>query len=164
MGIAGRIYGWMRKSYFKKRYAGYRTRFDIHPDFVFRGRDIELYGEGTLHLGASSYMGHRCSVATSPGVEVKVGTHCRIAHGVRIYATSNLSDQDFITDKALLQKTGNVTIGNGVWIGAGAVILPGVTIGDNAIVGANSVVVENVDAHTIVSGVPAKTIRKKSLG
>lgn len=52
-----------------------------------------------------------------------------------------------------------VKIGNNVWIGAGAIILPGVTIGDGAIIGAGSVVTKDIPPNTIVAWVPAKFIR-----
>ena len=51
-----------------------------------------------------------------------------------------------------------VTIGNDVWIGHGAVVMPGVTIGNGAIVGANAVVTRDVPAYAIVAGVPAQAI------
>ena len=56
---------------------------------------------------------------------------------------------------------GDTVIGNDVWIGQNAVILPGVYIGDGAIVGANSVVGSDIDPYTIVVGNPAKAIRKR---
>ena len=56
---------------------------------------------------------------------------------------------------------GNTVIGNDVWIGQNAVILPGVRIGDGAIIGANSVVGSDVDPYTIVVGNPAKVLRKR---
>jgi acetyltransferase-like isoleucine patch superfamily enzyme len=52
-----------------------------------------------------------------------------------------------------------VSIGNEVWIGANAVILPGVTIGDGAIVAAGAVVSRDVPSYTVVAGVPARVIR-----
>ena len=52
-----------------------------------------------------------------------------------------------------------VSIGNDVWIGHGAVIMPGISIGNGAIVGANTVVTKDVRAYTIVAGVPAKPLR-----
>ena len=54
---------------------------------------------------------------------------------------------------------GPVRIGNNVWIGRGAAILPGVTVGDNAIIGANSVVTRSVPANCVVGGIPAKVIK-----
>ena len=52
-----------------------------------------------------------------------------------------------------------VVIGNDVWIGTRAIILPGVRIGDGAIIGAGSIVTHDVDPYAIVAGNPAKTIR-----
>jgi len=54
-----------------------------------------------------------------------------------------------------------VTIGHDVWIGHGAVILPGVTIGNGAIIGANAVVRRDVDAYSVVAGVPAKVVKRR---
>ena len=56
---------------------------------------------------------------------------------------------------------GDTIIGNDVWIGQNAVILPGVHIGDGAIIGANSVVGCNVEPYTIIIGNPAKVLRKR---
>src|SRR5690606_23262164 len=55
----------------------------------------------------------------------------------------------------------HVTIGNDVWIGHGAVIMPGVTIGDGAVVGANAVVTHDVAPYQIVAGVPARPVRQR---
>ncbi|MEI9427894.1 DapH/DapD/GlmU-related protein [Mesorhizobium sp. Cs1299R1N3] len=52
-----------------------------------------------------------------------------------------------------------VTIGNDVWVGHGAVILPGIAIGNGAVIGANAVVTRDVPSYTIVAGVPAKPVR-----
>lgn len=52
-----------------------------------------------------------------------------------------------------------VVIGNDVWIGHGAVVMPGVTIGDGAVIGANSVVTKDVAAFEIVAGVPGRRLR-----
>ena len=56
---------------------------------------------------------------------------------------------------------GDTVIGNDVWIGQNAVILPGVHIGDGAVIGANSVVGSNVAPYTIVIGNPARVLRKR---
>lgn len=52
-----------------------------------------------------------------------------------------------------------VTIGNDVWIGHGAVVMPGVSIGDGAVIGANAVVTRDVEPFAIVAGVPARRLR-----
>lgn len=56
---------------------------------------------------------------------------------------------------------GNTTIGNDVWIGYGATIMPGVTIGDGAIIATKSVVTKDVEPYAIVGGNPAREIRKR---
>ncbi|MDR2173822.1 MAG: CatB-related O-acetyltransferase [Burkholderiales bacterium] len=62
---------------------------------------------------------------------------------------------------AELPHKGDTIIGNDVWIGQNAVILPGVQIGDGAIIGLNSVVGSNVAPYTIAVGNPAKPVRKR---
>ena len=54
-----------------------------------------------------------------------------------------------------------VTIGHDVWVGHGAVILPGVTIGHGAVIGANAVVTRDVEPYMIVAGVPARPVRPR---
>ena len=56
---------------------------------------------------------------------------------------------------------GDTVIGNDVWIGQNATILPGVHIGDGAIIGLNSVVSSNIPPYTIAAGNPARVIRKR---
>ncbi|WP_437965732.1 sugar O-acetyltransferase [Sorangium sp. So ce260] len=52
-----------------------------------------------------------------------------------------------------------ITIGNNVWLGGGAIVLPGVTIGDNTVVGAGSVVTRDLPANVVAVGNPARVIR-----
>ena len=56
---------------------------------------------------------------------------------------------------------GDTVIGNDVWIGQNATIMPGVHIGDGAIIGANAMVASDVPPYTIVAGNPARLIRKR---
>jgi len=55
-----------------------------------------------------------------------------------------------------------VTIGNNVWIGGGAIILPGVTIGDNVVVGAGSVVTCDIPANMVAYGNPCRVARENN--
>lgn len=56
-----------------------------------------------------------------------------------------------------------ITIGDGVWLGARAIILPGVTIGEGAVVAAGAVVTKDVEPWAVVGGNPAKFIKKREL-
>jgi acetyltransferase-like isoleucine patch superfamily enzyme len=86
---------------------------------------------------------------------ISFGDNTWIGPGVKIISANH----DF-KNKKILTKGKPIIIGNNVWIGANAVILPEVTIGDNAIIGAGSIVTHDVEKNCIVAGNPAKLIRK----
>ena len=105
-----------------------------------------------------------------------IGKFCQIAAGVEFmmndanHQMSAVSTFPFYTLEGWNMKVpaasdmpykGDTVIGNDVWIGQNALILPGVQIGDGAIIGANSVVGSDVEPYTIVAGNPAKIIRKR---
>ena len=56
---------------------------------------------------------------------------------------------------------GDTVIGNDVWIGAEAIIMPGIAIGDGAVIGTRALVTNDVEPYAIVGGNPAKEIRKR---
>lgn len=61
----------------------------------------------------------------------------------------------------VFNKKGDTIIGNDVWFGTNAVIMPGIKIGDGAIIGAYSIVTKDIEPYTIVAGNPAKIIKKR---
>ena len=89
-------------------------------------------------------------------------THCfliTIGDDVTMSIRVTVMAHDASTKKTIgYTKIGQVHIGDHVFIGANATILPGVTIGDYAVVGAGSIVTHDVPARTVVAGVPAKVI------
>lgn len=104
-----------------------------------------------------------------------IGRFCQIAHGVRFITASANHDMSGLTTypfpvfdpdtiegyKAAFQGLPDTVIGNDVWIGHGALILPGLRIGDGAIIGAGAVVTSSVAPYTIVAGNPARPIRPR---
>lgn len=105
-----------------------------------------------ISLGAGAFLNYDCVVLDVEPVVIGEGT--AIGPAVQILAA------DHPRDPALRRRGVRfgrpVTIGSNVWIGGGAIILPGVTIGDDAIVGAGSVVTRDVPAGATVVGNPAR--------
>lgn len=89
--------------------------------------------------------------------EVRIGDNCFIGPNVSIFTACHPLDAE--NRNKALEWSEPVTIGNNVWIGGAATILPGVTIGDNVVVGGGSVVTKDVAPNTIVAGNPAKLIK-----
>ncbi|MCQ2450815.1 MAG: CatB-related O-acetyltransferase [Clostridia bacterium] len=105
-----------------------------------------------------------------------IGKFCQIGSGVEFimnganHQMNSVSTYPFFTIEGFGAETpapenmplkGDTIVGNDVWIGQNATILPGVNIGHGAIIGANSVVGTDVEPYTIVAGNPAKQIRKR---
>ena len=107
-------------------------------------------------------IGKFCSIAANTRINalehpVERATTHKVTYRPNEYFRYLGVDQDFLARRR--QK--HVTIGNDVWIGHGAVVLPGVTIGNGAVVGANAVVTRDVAPYTIVGGAPARAIRPR---
>ena len=91
---------------------------------------------------------------------VTIGDHVNLAQGITVTALNhNFSDTERRIDEQGVS-TSTVSIGNDIWIGANAVILPGVSIGDHSVVAAGAVVTKDVPPHSLVAGVPAQVIKK----
>jgi len=91
---------------------------------------------------------------------VKIGHHVNLAQGVTVTALNhNFKDANKRIDEQGIS-TAPVTIGDDIWIGANAVILPGVTIGNHSVVAAGAVVTKDVPPRSLVAGVPARIINQ----
>lgn len=108
-----------------------------------------------IHVGERFYANFGCVILDV--CEVRIGDDCLLAPGVHIYTASHPVDPKL---RAAKQEFGRpVAIGNNVWIGGNAIILPGVVIGNNVVVAAGSVVTKNIPDNALVAGNPA-VIRK----
>lgn len=90
--------------------------------------------------------------------KIKIGTKVAISREAFICTASH-----DITKANRPLVTAPITICDGVWIGARAIVLPGVTIGEGAVVAAGAVVTKDVEPWTVVGGNPAKVIKKREL-
>lgn len=121
-----------------------------HGAFLASGKDIEI--------GDNSGIGLSCRV-TGP---LSIGDDVMMAPGVMIF-TQNHETSD-LTRPMRLQTAEKlkVTIGNDVWIGANALILPGITVGSGVIIAAGAVVTKDVPDYAVVGGNPARIIKYRN--
>jgi maltose O-acetyltransferase len=89
---------------------------------------------------------------------VHIGDHVMVGPAVQIYTAAHLLQAQARNQGLEVAKP--IVIEDNVWIGGGAILLPGVTIGRNAVVGAGAVVPKSVPANTGVAGNPAKVVRE----
>lgn len=143
---------------------------------VALGKRCEVLRETRLEycsLGDYSYVGEHCEIA-----DAAIGKFCAIANMVRIGAPNHpmqrasqhrftyvpeyyCSDASRDADFFGARRAARVEIGHDVWIGHGAIVLPGVKIGDGAVIAAGAVVSKDVAPYSIVGGVPAKPLRDR---
>lgn len=114
----------------------------------------------TIHLGAYSSIGENARLHGT----VKIGDHVMMGEDVMIISQNHafartditMDEQGFLPDQP-------VEIGNDVWIGSKAIILPGVKVGDGAIIGAGAVVTKDVPSFAIVGGSPARVLKMRGV-
>ena len=91
---------------------------------------------------------------------VTIGSHVNLAQGITVTALNhNFSETDKRIDEQGVS-TGQVVIGDDVWIGANAVVLPNVSIGRHCVIAAGAVVTKDVPDGCVVAGIPAKIIKR----
>jgi maltose O-acetyltransferase len=105
-----------------------------------------------IRLGRGVFMNFNCVVLDV--CEVEIGDQTQIGPGVQILTADHPRDPAQRAEGIEFGRP--ITIGRNVWIGGGAIILPGVTIGDDAIIGAGSVVTRDVPEGATAAGNPAR--------
>lgn len=111
------------------------------------------YGQN-IYLGERVYFNFNCVVLDV--CEVRVGDRTLFGPAVQIYAATHPLDAELRKTRELGKP---VTIGSDVWVGGGAIILPGVTIGDRSVIGAGSVVTKDIPAGVLAVGNPCKVVK-----
>jgi UDP-3-O-[3-hydroxymyristoyl] glucosamine N-acyltransferase len=112
-----------------------------------------------LIVGRGTYIGDQVNLRAAGG-RIEIGDDCLIANGVTIVASNHgIAPGELIIRQPWTR--GDIKVGHGVWIGAGATVLPGVEIGEDAVIAAGAVVRENVGPGVIVGGVPAREIGRR---
>ncbi len=138
----------------------------LAPLYQHRGRGSKIYWSVRMDtppyrkfsLGTKSVIESYCCINNAVG-DVLIGNHVNLAQGIVITALNhNFKDTTMRIDEQGIS-TNPVTIGDDVWIGANAVILPGVTIGKHVVIAAGAVVAKDVPNNSVVGGVPAKILK-----
>lgn len=135
-----------------------------------RGRNLWITPPFFVDYGENIFFGDNCEVNMNctflDDNRIVIGDNALIAPNVQIYTAfhpTNARDRfgDPRPDGSFAfckTRTAPVIIGRNVWIGGGAILLPGVTIGDNVVIGAGSVVTRDIPADTVAVGSPCRVI------
>jgi acetyltransferase-like isoleucine patch superfamily enzyme len=120
---------------------------------------VVVRGVGNLKISSDTWIGH--DVRINSGACVCIGRCVDI--GPQVFIGTGTHQIDPLGDHSAGQgKNLDIIIDDGVWLGAGSLILPGVTIGRKAVVAAGAVVTKNVPEMSLVAGVPA--VVKRNIG
>jgi maltose O-acetyltransferase len=144
--IPGEIGCWVRRHFYGFR-SGARTRIlsgvIIHyPDRLVIGNDVGISDGCQLNAGG----------------RIEIGDGVLIGPHVLIWSQNHAYEEKDLPIREQGYKWSKVTIEDDVWIGAGAIILPGVRLSRGTVVAAGAVVTRSTDSYSIVAGVPAKPV------
>lgn len=130
---------------------------------------FERFGEGTvlkptlrcdygynISIGARTFVNFDCVLLDCN--RITIGDEVQIAPGVHIYTATHPLEAE--ARRSGREYALPVSIGDGAWLGGGAIVCPGVTIGANTVVGAGSVVTRDLPANVVAAGNPCRVIRQ----
>lgn len=120
------------------------------PLFVDYGSYISIGARTFANYGLVALDVARITI----GEDVQIGPH------VQLLTPTHPVDPE--PRRAKYEAAKPIVIGNNVWLGGGAIVLPGVTIGDNSVIGAGSVVTKDIPANVVAVGNPARVVRNLS--
>lgn len=149
----------MGNQYFHVSIGNSKNRFRVHHAVMMLGAIPLSVVHPRSYIATSASIGEGAFVAAMAvaGPSAVVGTGSILNHGAVVDHDCIVGNFCHIAPNATL--AGEVHVGDGVLIGAGANVLPGVFIGENAVVGAGAVVTRDISAGEIYVGVPAKKLR-----
>jgi maltose O-acetyltransferase len=127
---------------------------DIGQNSIIESPFHCVYGKN-IYIGQHVFLNVQCVILDC--AEVRIGDHVMIGPAVQIYTAAHLLQSEERNQGLEVAKP--IVIEDNVWIGGGAILLPGVTIGRNAVIGAGAVVPNSVSENLVVAGNPAKVIR-----
>ena len=171
--------GRLVREVFRVKRAWYRLRY---PRLTL-GRDVQIRGRIRLRRGVTVHIGDRCRLNklvrfAGPG-QVRIGADCLVnGSWIGCWTTVEVGAGSMLSDCELVDNTFHnldparrhaapspstrapITVGENVWVGAGALVLKGVTIGRDAVVGAACVVRSDVPPRVVVIGNPQQIVKR----
>ena len=133
------------------------TYYDDHEDVGNFEKNVKYHFDFT---GDRLVIGKFCMIASGASFIMNGANHLSEAVSAYPFAVFGNDWKDAMEGKHYPSK-GDTWVGNDVWIGQNATIMPGLRIGDGAIIATNSTVTRDVEPYAIVGGNPAKLIRKR---
>jgi len=154
------------KFYIANNWITWFPSFRVRHWFYRRIMHYSLGKDSSIHMGVF-VTGEHIHIGDNVVINRKVYLDGRI--GINIKNNISISPEVYIismehdpNDPMFATRGGEVTIGDKVWLGARAMIMPGINVGEGAVVAANAVVTKDVEPYQIVAGIPAKPIAKRS--
>ncbi|MFH8468499.1 sugar O-acetyltransferase [Streptomyces sp. NPDC017991] len=126
----------------------------LGPDVHLRPPLYVDYGSN-ITIGARTFVNYNLTALDVAAIVI--GEDCQIGPNVQLLTPTHPLEPEPRRDK--LEAAQPITLGNNVWLGGGATVLPGVSIGDNSVIGAGSVVTRDVPAGVVAVGNPARPVR-----
>ncbi|MGP1615255.1 MAG: sugar O-acetyltransferase [Pollutimonas bauzanensis] len=126
----------------------------IAPDAQVRPPLYVDYGSH-ITIGARTFINY--GLVALDVAAIAIGNDVQIGPNVQLLTPTHPIDPDARRSK--LEAAKPIVIGDNVWLGGGAIVLPGVSIGENSVIGAGSVVTKDIPANTVAVGNPARVIR-----
>jgi acetyltransferase-like isoleucine patch superfamily enzyme len=135
-------------------------RIILGKNCTYQRGNISIWdSNGELNIGRNTTIEGASFGINEHNNKIMIGEDCMLSNGIRIYVGDFHNILELSTGKRI-NPAKNISIGNHVWIGAGAIILKGVIIGDSAVIGAGSVVTKEINANCIAAGNPARVVKK----
>ena len=141
-------------------FIGERGRLNLgEMNTIYPGATIRI-DQGWMETGREVSFGSGCHIY-EPRAGLTIGDNSMIGGGVLICGVNHGYAIRDLPMRQQAVKAAPIVIGQDVWVGMGAIILPGVTLGDGSIIGAGAVVTTDVPSGVVVSGVPAKLAKHR---
>jgi maltose O-acetyltransferase len=127
----------------------------VGADTTVRAPIYVDYGE-YLTIGARTFVNF--GLVALDVAPIAIGDDCQLGPNVQLLTAYHPTEPE--PRRAKLETAAPITIGDNVWLGGGAIVLPGVTIGDDSVIGAGAVVTKDVPAGVLAVGNPARVVRE----